>query len=795
MSEHEPVIVEKNTVSHDVEATVATNITATIDTNGSAQQEAPATGGANVLASARTENGCNDAANAVPGDGSVEITQSEDLPIAIESKCTPPRQGALNGETDAQKPAPLQDDLNEAAHSKLDNETQEESQADGASMTIEVKDSSAQRPPIRGQTEPPEPISPQVSRGVISSANLDDKQAEMQGPESAAPGPQSVEAANGDGEAEWEIDSSPIQSSSSDTSSDASTSSDDSDDSSDDGYTMLDPAEQARILMEGDGGSDDEGGKQGDKGGGGGQLRTKNEKPDEIVEKPDIAVTPDMSIEGLGIVENLVENLILIKATTSGEYQVLETGSLLCLEDRSVIGVVAETLGRVQQPFYSVRFTNAAGIAEAGTDQGTKIFYVKQHSTYVFTEPLKAFKGSDASNLHDEEVGEDEMEFSDDEAEAEYKRRVKQDKRARKDARFGTNGGPASGPRNRGPRFDGSRQDVEMSYNDNHAINYDDNDIDEGYTPLARPPNLHEIMGRGTSPVEGRTLRAGSTNGWRGNRGGNDRGRGRGDRGRGRGGRGDRDRDQRNMRGSGSQAHNGDRRPSQREQQRYGYPPPSMSVPAPPSFSPKQSPQQPHSSSQMNQFSPTTLFQQNYPQQAFSPAQESPQTGYSMPPQNFYSHPPQYTQQLPFPQHHQHQQQQQQQQRYSHQQNHQPHPLPPNFNTQLPPGAFLNPSFFSGPQQQQQPQQPHDLSSTQNRWSVPSQQHQYPTANQNQWTSPARASGMYGPAPGPVPGSGQFPAPGHGHGQELGQADAVFRAAQEKIDILRNLGGGGGGGG
>lgn len=31
-------------------------------------------------------------------------------------------------------------------------------------------------------------------------------------------------------------------------------------------------------------------------------------------------------------------------------------------------------------------------------------------------------KGSDASNVHDEEVGEDEVEFSDDEAEAAYKR-------------------------------------------------------------------------------------------------------------------------------------------------------------------------------------------------------------------------------------------------------------------------------------------------------------------------------------------------------------------------------------
>jgi hypothetical protein len=34
-------------------------------------------------------------------------------------------------------------------------------------------------------------------------------------------------------------------------------------------------------------------------------------------------------------------------------------------------------------------------------------------------------KGSDASNVHDEEVGDDEIEFSDDEAEAMYKRQLK----------------------------------------------------------------------------------------------------------------------------------------------------------------------------------------------------------------------------------------------------------------------------------------------------------------------------------------------------------------------------------
>lgn len=242
---------------------------------------------------------------------------------------------------------------------------------------------------------------------------------------------ETVEANKPNEEAEFEIDSSPLVSSSSDVSSDTSSSDDDSDAED---YEMLDPVEAARRLMAEDGGSDDDKPGKGGKGISGGP-RTTNEKPDEVVPKPNVTITPDMHIEELGQVENLIDNLALIKANTSGEYQVLEAGSVLCLENRSVIGVVAETLGRVQQPYYSVRFTNAAAMVEDGITPQIKIFYVKQFSSTVFTQRLKAYKGSDASNLHDEEIGDDEIEFSDDEAEAEHKRHVKLQRQAKRGGR------------------------------------------------------------------------------------------------------------------------------------------------------------------------------------------------------------------------------------------------------------------------------------------------------------------------------------------------------------------------
>lgn len=366
----------------------------------------------------------------------------------------------------------------------------------------------------------PKPVVEQSEKGILTDPTFEEP----------------VEANKDNEEAEFELDSSPLGS---DTSSDESTDTTSSDDSDADDYEMLSPAEQARRLMAEDGGSDNDG-----KGKGRNIVaevpRTLNEKPDELVPKPTVAVTEDMKIEALGLVENTVENLVLIKAHTSGEYQVLESGSLLCLQDRNVIGVVSETLGRVQQPYYSVRFTNSTAIAEAGIEEETKIFYVVQHSTTVFTQPLKAFKGSDASNLHDEEVGDDELEFSDDEAEAEHRRQVKQHRMAKRNAREGQPDGfsrrPEQRPGGPGPRLNGGLHPVQehppnsaepaLNYDDADGLNVDNKEDEDGlYTPLKRPSNLHEILSGSAPPMNSHAGR-GNTNRGRGDSRGANRGRG-----------------------------------------------------------------------------------------------------------------------------------------------------------------------------------------------------------------------------------------------------------------------------
>ncbi|KAJ4153764.1 hypothetical protein LMH87_010238 [Akanthomyces muscarius] len=319
---------------------------------------------------------------------------------------------------------------------------------------------------------------------------------------------------------EWEIDSSPYESSS-ESSSDSSS----DDDSDNEGYELLGVEETARMLMEAEGGSDDDaGGPSGAKAGSGAQLRTKNEVADDAVTRPDVTITEAMPLEELGAVSQIVDNTALVTGITPGEYQVLDAGSVLCTASRVVVGAVAETIGKVTRPMYTVRFNGAEEMAALGCAVGTTLYYTPAHATFVFTEPLKGLKGSDASNLYDEEAGDEEVEFSDDEKEAEHKRAVKQKKKDKWKANNPEKAAAAAAAR-------AKDHPLRQQHNVDAGLNYDDDD-DGPYKPLARPSSL--ASGPGSSQYD-RPASSSSRQGGGGRRGGDFRGRGRGG---GRGGRG-----------------------------------------------------------------------------------------------------------------------------------------------------------------------------------------------------------------------------------------------------------------
>ena len=306
-------------------------------------------------------------------------------------------------------------------------------------------------------------------------------------------------------EAEFELDSSPYQTSTDDSDSSSDSSSDDTSDH--EGYELLDPAEAARRLMEDDGGSDDEGNKRSATNG---HVKTVHEVVDASVEIPDIEITPEMEIKELGPVEKTISNSILIRGQTSGEYQVVDSGSLLCLVTRQVIGVVAEPLGRVQQPMYSVLFPTSAAIADFGLLQGTLVYYAPQHSEFVFTRSLQGVKGSDASNLYDEEVAADEAEFSDDEAEAEHKKQKKLDKLVKKGINVAQRNGNAKRGRPAHVANGSHRASFDAVDATSSTLNYDE--TEEPYTRLTRPTNLHEIVTPGSTELSQDRMGRGSPN-------------------------------------------------------------------------------------------------------------------------------------------------------------------------------------------------------------------------------------------------------------------------------------------
>ncbi|KAI8361575.1 Gar1/Naf1 RNA binding region-domain-containing protein [Mortierella sp. GBAus27b] len=141
------------------------------------------------------------------------------------------------------------------------------------------------------------------------------------------------------------------------------------------------------------------------------------------VKKPDIVLGPDSRLEPIGAVTTVVDNVVVVQASSSGEVRVLDTGTIVAIqkvkeEDSEGDKEIFETFGPVTRPFYSIRFNTAAEIPTACV-VGCTIYSVPEHSSF---EPLKSLKGSDASNKFDEEVDEVEM------GEMEHKRMLKQSK-------------------------------------------------------------------------------------------------------------------------------------------------------------------------------------------------------------------------------------------------------------------------------------------------------------------------------------------------------------------------------
>ncbi|PVU85395.1 hypothetical protein BB560_007036 [Smittium megazygosporum] len=117
---------------------------------------------------------------------------------------------------------------------------------------------------------------------------------------------------------------------------------------------------------------------------------------------------------------DLEMDIMQIRGIISGEQKVLDYGSVLVFQDRSVLGPVFETFGPIRCPSYSILFPFDSSIDKSKVIVGNKVFAVNEKSIFSLTSSLNT-KGSDASNLNDEEVDDSEIEFSDDDQERKFR--------------------------------------------------------------------------------------------------------------------------------------------------------------------------------------------------------------------------------------------------------------------------------------------------------------------------------------------------------------------------------------
>lgn len=158
-----------------------------------------------------------------------------------------------------------------------------------------------------------------------------------------------------------------------------------------------------------------------------GPIKSKHEIEDlPPVPSLEVSLEPHHQTLPVGFVSSIIGNRVIVEG--SEKHSPLSEGSVLWVtETRSHLGIVDEIFGPVKNPYYSVRY-NSDKEVPPGIRIGIAISFVVDFANHILNEKSLYQKGYDASGMDDEEAT-DEVEFSDDEKEAEYRRSLRQNKR------------------------------------------------------------------------------------------------------------------------------------------------------------------------------------------------------------------------------------------------------------------------------------------------------------------------------------------------------------------------------
>lgn len=166
-------------------------------------------------------------------------------------------------------------------------------------------------------------------------------------------------------------------------------------------------------------------------------VPTKNEMT-EFTDFPQPAILNQNSkLEKLGKVVSVVENNILIEKNPNLNL-ILNLDTTIYSKDCEVVGFIFDVIGNIDLPYYLVmpysskndensnnelKFKNISKIMEE-----EDMYFDINVDNVVNKNKLINQKGTDASNAFDEEIGNNDKEFSDDEEEREYKKSKKMSK-------------------------------------------------------------------------------------------------------------------------------------------------------------------------------------------------------------------------------------------------------------------------------------------------------------------------------------------------------------------------------
>jgi len=147
---------------------------------------------------------------------------------------------------------------------------------------------------------------------------------------------------------------------------------------------------------------------------------------------PPFEVAIEDKFEECGTVKNIIENEILMTCINNNVLKVLNLDNIIFLSDKTCIGFIDDVIGQINNPVYAIKlYPNLIEqkIIEK-INIGDKLFFCSNRANVINAIELKnKSKGCDASNAFDEEVSEDEQDYSDDEEEVQAKIRRKKNKK------------------------------------------------------------------------------------------------------------------------------------------------------------------------------------------------------------------------------------------------------------------------------------------------------------------------------------------------------------------------------